>query len=719
MTGSGHRRVSWKPNVLAIVPPYTVVGPPAGAAALLGYLRSKGCNEFDFLDLRLWVPSVYSPTYRSTGAFGETYVMDIPDLPLVLKLVNAFEKGTSFIPSPDADFEQYCAERLISVESLFEYLTGMERYLRCALSQIPDLRFVGFSVWTSNYLTTLMAAAMLKRRVNPPYIVAGGPQVTESTASARLGLKAGLFDAVVQGEGEETLGAVFESFSQRNGTAAVPGTMTMDESGTFIEAPRPLLPTRDLPAPCYEPMDLAAYAVTPHGTTVLYQLSRGCTDKCTFCSEWVFWQRFRSVDPLQSVEQLSEMQRRYGFDEVLFTDSLLNGSIKRLRAFAEGVLQHGLKFSWGGFMRAQMDGDTLAVLKRAGLQWVNIGIESLADPTLLLMNKRRSEADNIQTLRLFLENGIVVQSGVIPGFPRDTRARFLHTIQELSRLKKEFPDLLSFTNEPFTVSPAQPIYKELETFGLEPVPWAERYLEIAPGYRSITGQVFCSVQGSNQGVERLGQSALIPFFDVGTSTVTPFSYSAREKFSTGELDIQAIEGGSLLARCKTPSSLVYGCILTADERRRYLEALETAPDNGAPASCVLDVPGVAALMKEIEQDHLVPPDRNRPSILPIDNRRPLERHTLVALSPHVVARLVQDGRKKELVLANCVAGRAVVVSSSLAPLLQYIHRAPRRFDEVRRFLQRSDVPLSPEEWLATAEELSAQGFVVSLTAGQS
>src|SRR4051812_42468232 len=206
---AGKGRVAWKPNVLAIVPPYTVIGPPAGAAALLGYLRAEGCEDFDFVDLRLALPSVFAPTYRSIGAFGETYVMDVPDLPLVLKLLNACKSGGPLFGDVDDDFERYCAERLIGVDALAQYLHGMERYLHSALAQLRDVRFIGFSVWASNYLTTLMACAILKRRANPPTIVVGGPQVTESQASARLGLQAGLFDAAVQGEGEATFAALY------------------------------------------------------------------------------------------------------------------------------------------------------------------------------------------------------------------------------------------------------------------------------------------------------------------------------------------------------------------------------------------------------------------------------------------------------------------------------------------------------------------------------
>ena len=62
----------FKPNLLCIVPPYPITCPPAGAAALLGYLKANGCDDFGFLDLRLFVPWRYAPTYSPMGVFGGT-----------------------------------------------------------------------------------------------------------------------------------------------------------------------------------------------------------------------------------------------------------------------------------------------------------------------------------------------------------------------------------------------------------------------------------------------------------------------------------------------------------------------------------------------------------------------------------------------------------------------------------------------------------------------
>src|SRR5262249_40463070 len=157
-----------------------------------------------------------------------------------------------------------------------------------------EVDFVGFSVWTSNLLSTLLAAHHFKRRSCPPFIVAGGPQLTESPASAALALRSGLFDAVVQGEGEETLRALYTAFDEsgRSRVQGVPGTQYLDSSsGRLVTLPRPLVKMGSLPVPSFDEMAIDEYQIDDD-RTLPFHLSRGCTDKCTFCSEWVFWQRF-------------------------------------------------------------------------------------------------------------------------------------------------------------------------------------------------------------------------------------------------------------------------------------------------------------------------------------------------------------------------------------------------------------------------------------------
>ena len=345
-----------------------MTNPPAGAAALLGYLKAHGIHDFGFLDLRLGTPTCYEATYAATGVFGESFVMDVPDLPLVLQLLAAIDSNRPYTIQFDELIERYCLERGISASYLASYLNALNRYYEIAFEKYGDVDFIGFSVWTSNLLSTLLAAHHLKRRTNPPFIVAGGPQLTESPASAALALRSGLFDAVVQGEGEETLRALYTAFAENGRTRVegVAGTQYLDSrTGQLVTVPRPLLKLDTLPLPSFDEMAIDEYQ-TDDDRTLPFQLSRGCTDKCTFCSEWVFWQRFRPGDFNTTAAGVEHLRSFYGATYIAFTDSLLNGSRNRLQGFAEELLRQGTKVKWGGFMRADMDGALAQLLHRAG-----------------------------------------------------------------------------------------------------------------------------------------------------------------------------------------------------------------------------------------------------------------------------------------------------------------------------------------------------------------
>src|SRR5262245_14654985 len=246
-----------KRALLCVCPPYPMVSPPAGAAALLGYLKAHGIADFGFVDLRLGTPSCYETTYSATGVFGESFVMDIPDLPLVLQLLAAADSKRPYQIAMDALIERYCLERGISANYLGSYVNALNRYYEMVFEPYGSVDFIGFSVWTSNLLSTLMAAHHLKRRNSPPFIVAGGPQLTESPASAALALRSGLFDAVAQGEGEETLRALYTAFCEngRKRVQGIAGTQYLDsQSGKVVAVPTSLLKMSRVPVPSFDEM---------------------------------------------------------------------------------------------------------------------------------------------------------------------------------------------------------------------------------------------------------------------------------------------------------------------------------------------------------------------------------------------------------------------------------------------------------------------------------
>jgi hypothetical protein len=698
----------WKPNLLCIAPPpFSPTAPPAGAAYLLGYLKAQGCHDFDFLDLRLGVPDSYSPTYSYTGAFAEAFVHDIPDLPLVLQLIRSFEDGESLMPPHTALFERYCLERGISAPYLHGYLGSLNRYFAHVFEQIPKISFIGFSVWTTNYLSTLIAAAHLKRRRNPPFIIAGGPQVSSSEASAELGLRSGLFDMVAVGEGEQTLLDVYHAFS-RDGRVGegIPGTLCRTSSGTFSRSQRPLMRLASLPTPSFAEMHVSAYQSDATHRTVPLQFSRGCTDKCEFCSEWKFWERFRPDTAEHTVEQIERVKRDYGATFIIFMDSLLNGIPERLVEFCELLLSRSVNIRWASFMRAQMDAETAALLARAGCHDVFVGVESFSDKTLELMRKRRTSADNIQAVEAFLGAGIDVTAGFIPGFPGDSRDRFVASALVLRDIQERYRGRFEIHNEAFVVQPGAPIFSKLGDMGLTGRTWAEDYLDIAPSYRDITARILCTVEGASQGLERVGRLAILRTIteDAQSNSGFAFARAEAEDLSITQFSFHHVYGGWRLASRKSELGHIYSLLVNADEEAE-LEGLENRAEDWEAS------PRAATLLDRLERAHVIPPSRRGLRVVRGLYQRTSDPGCTFAVSPFIVARVMDWRHQGQVLICSVLTERVFRQRRQEAELLQFVLRQPRTEEQMWTFCHRRDLA-SRSELRKSVERLKEDGILV-------
>jgi len=622
--------------------------------------------------------------------FGETYVVDVPDLPIVLRLLRSFDEGKPFTVEADAIFENYCLERGINSHYLQRYLAQLDRFLADSLSQVPQIDFIGFTTWSSNMLTTLMAAAHLKRRPRPPFIVLGGPQVTESQNSARLALQSGLADSIALGEGEETLLALFESFRAGRQISATPGTLIRDQSGSFIATERKLMRLATKPLPDFSRIPILDYQ--GHGlplTLLPFEISRGCTDKCTFCSEWVFWRQFRSDSVEHVISDIEALAAAYPIQGIWFIDSLLNGVKSRLVGLAEAMLSKGVKLKWGGFMRADIDEETARLITRAGCDLAFLGVESLSDETLDLMNKRRTSAQNLQAIRALLDAGMSrVVAGVIPGFPGDTRKRFMATALQLREIHIQHPERFRVNVEPFTVSPGQPLYAELDKFGLDSARWTDDVLDIAPRYRNITDDILCTVSGSNQGIDRLGELRVATTINaVNKETIQdPFAYSTSEDISVGEFSFIPLACGFLLGRFKSPGGFRRALLVTDAERR----------ESGA----------FDELVERIASQHVIAPGRtpfilHRRSGSAAKTLAEMPEPASIMLSPFALCRRLPGEDQNRSLLVNIVNPVLnIIVADTVLPILARLAKEPVEWSVARSEI---DEP--------TLAKLLARGFL--------
>jgi hypothetical protein len=436
----------------------------------------------------------------------------------------------------------------------------------------------------------------------------------------------------------------------------------------------------ELPTPSFAEMHFQAYQ-KDDDRMVPFQLSRGCTDKCEFCSEWVFWRRFRPDAPDNAVEKIKELQRDYGTDFIIFTDSLLNGVPKRLVEFAERLLTEEVKIRWASFMRAQMDTETARLLARSGCNDVFIGIESFSDETLELMRKRRTKAQNIEAIEAFLGAGIGVTAGFVPGFPGDSREGFTQSAMMLRTIQERFPGKLSIQCEAFVVQPNAPIYNKLEQMGLIPKGFDDEYLDVAPDFRDISSKVMCSVEGSNQGFERLARTNMVKAIMTDDVAIKDYSFDsgAEETLTLHAFDFDHLVEGWHLARKKSSVGHEYGLLLTQKETEE-LEELQAADPIIGPAESV-----VTPILERVEAAHIIPPSRFSPRVVRSVFCQGPKEGSVYAASPFVIVRGMGWKQRRRVLIANLANERHFLEPAIAAPLLSFVNSKPRTEEELQRF----------------------------------
>ncbi|HZR84989.1 MAG TPA: hopanoid biosynthesis associated radical SAM protein HpnJ [Candidatus Binatia bacterium] len=148
---------------------------------------------------------------------------------------------------------------------------------------------------------------------------------------------------------------------------------------------------------------------------------RGCPARCTFC----LWPqvttghsyRTRSVaNVLREVEPMRHMFP--GMREIFFDDDTFTADKQRARDIARGIGEMG--YTWSTNSRANVDYETLKIMKDGGLRLFVVGYESANDEIL----KNIKKGVDIRTARRFTEDchklGILIHGTFIVGLPGET-----------------------------------------------------------------------------------------------------------------------------------------------------------------------------------------------------------------------------------------------------------------------------------------------------------
>ena len=199
--------------------------------------------------------------------------------------------------------------------------------------------------------------------------------------------------------------------------------------------------------------------------------SRGCwwgaRHHCTFCGLNGSSMAYRSRSPELVLRDMRELERWHGINRFEMVDNILDmGYLTTLLPILE---QEGARRELFYEVKANLSRSQVAQLARAGVRWVQPGIESLHSEVLRLMDKGVKGWQNVQLLKWAQEYGVRLSWSVLWAFPGETDEYYREMAQWMPRLEHlQAPNgLISLRYDRYGV-----YFKRAEQYGLRlrPVP---------------------------------------------------------------------------------------------------------------------------------------------------------------------------------------------------------------------------------------------------------
>jgi radical SAM superfamily enzyme YgiQ (UPF0313 family) len=280
----------------------------------------------------------------------------------------------------------------------------------------PDV--IAFSSYTITHRWSVEVARMLKR-IAPTPIVFGGPHVSGAPEHS---IREPAIDAVVEGEGEETLLDLLACAEKdRFGRTDVPNVWFHGDGAPIRNPVRPLIQDLDtLPW-----ADKAIfYDRMPTFEREFYVISRrGCPYRCSFCEYSIFPKQYPGEKPVRrrSVEhviaELRHWKARGRARKVFFWDAIFTLDVHWMQEFAAAYRREvGLPFECYTHPHA-MSRDMARALADAGCTMVRVGVQTVNSDTLADMDRKGTRDRVRATVDHLREFGINYSLDHILGLP--------------------------------------------------------------------------------------------------------------------------------------------------------------------------------------------------------------------------------------------------------------------------------------------------------------
>lgn len=370
------------------------------------------------------------------------------------------------------------------VELLQTASKGVRSFLDESLASVPweQYSIIGFSTSFQQNTASLALASRIKEKYPNKTIVFGGANC-EDDMGLELHRQFKFIDYVCRGESDVLFPTLVEHLLSGSPIPNLPG-LVMRRGGQSKAIGVGALPVTDLdklPYPNYDDyfQQLGESSLNLTGQLqLLFETSRGCwygaKRHCTFCGLNDATIAFRSKSPDRALDELLELSQRYGIKRLLATDAILDN--RYFHDFIPKLIAKQPDLSIFYEVKANLRKDQMQLLRQAGVDSLQPGLESLSTSILKLMRKGCTVLQNVQLLKWAGEFGIDIYWNLIKGFPGEEP-------EEYDRMVEMIPGLLHLqppSETDLRLDRFSPYFDDPQAFGITNVRAAAGYRMVYP-----------------------------------------------------------------------------------------------------------------------------------------------------------------------------------------------------------------------------------------------
>lgn len=306
-----------------------------------------------------------------------------------------------------------------------EVLTAIEK---------DHVDFVGFKLWSGDGLSgTLRIAKAVRRKFPHVKLFAGGAPVDifrEHTYKAEP-----IMDAIVFGEGEETILPLAEAALGQRSLESVPNLILKKNGNFYFTEPKRVDCLDSLPRPLYDEDVYLSMRGDEKLKMITIDDSRGCHFKCAFCHHPLkSGNSERTKDPKKFVEEIKDVVRRTGVTTFQFAGS--NPPYEFLEQLSDELMAQKVAVEWSTMCSTpQAEFRVYDKMRRAGCYALLFGIESGSNAVLAKMRKPQNKHIIAKAVAQAKEAGIFVTASFIYPAPFDTPETREESIQFINEIK--------------------------------------------------------------------------------------------------------------------------------------------------------------------------------------------------------------------------------------------------------------------------------------------